>query len=130
VRGTYYLSIPGNDVIAVGSASQLTEQLSAIQALSDGAIVTLEKDRRDYIKAKASNGLWEVWRRRGGWWTKQSFSAWLSNEWSERAARTKFSFLRMFSTRDQLRFSTPQMVALFAAHLTDEKYPYPYMGAD
>ena len=112
------------------SLHQLQAHLSAISALPDEQVISLEKNERDYIKAKASTDLWEVWKRRGGWWTKQSFSAGLSTEWSERTSRKKFGFRRFFDSREQLRFSTTQMTALFSAHFAGERYPYPYVGAD
>ena len=127
---TYRLSLPDQTAIDIDSATQLRSHLTALQGMTNGQIISLKKDDRDYINARAAEGLWEIWRRRGGWWTKQSFSAWLSSDWSERNAGRPFSLRHIFGSRDQIRFSQSQMIDLFIAHFSGEKYPYGYVGAN
>lgn len=126
----YRLAVPGYLHVEVASTDDLRRRLAEIPTLLGQVMISLELDEKNDIRAKASGDLWQVSTRRGGWWTKQSFSSALSTAWSDGMAKAGGSFLRWFDEREHTRFTTAQMAELFTAHFEGgKKYPYPYVGA-
>jgi len=84
---TGLLKLGDGPQVEVSDEHQLRSLLEPLGKLVDGQVVTLRRDKSDFIKATRHGQLWSVTAKRGRMWTARSFTAEITSEYSQRQAR-------------------------------------------
>ncbi|HQS96982.1 MAG: hypothetical protein B7X90_17705 [Novosphingobium sp. 17-62-19] len=120
----------------IRSENELLEALSELNKLPSGECAALNVDEKFYIRAERHGEFWAVETQRGGYFTRASFTAEMTTEFSDRTvktAREARSFLERIKTAlsvvPERSLSTAQVITLFGEFLAGRRFSIPQSGA-
>ncbi len=118
------------------SEDELLKALSGLNNLQPGEFAALCFGPKNYIRAERHGEFWAVTTQRGGYFTRASFTAQLTTEFSDRtvkAARESGSIVERIKTVlgvvPERSLSTAQVVLLFGEFLGGRRFSIPQSGA-
>jgi hypothetical protein len=131
------LTLAGDQPVAIERESELQVALNSLSGLASGEAATLVRGPRHYIEAVRHGELWSVTTRGGGYSTLASFTAALSTDYSDRAARESRAAgsLRsriqrsILSPSPERSLSTAQVQTLFVEFFLGKRFNIARSGA-
>ena len=120
----------------IDSEDELLEALSGLNNLQPGEFAVLCFDPKNYIRAERHGEFWSVTTQRGSYFTRASFTAQLTTEFSDRtvkAGRESGSIFERIKTVlgvvPERSLSTAQVMLLFGEFLGGRRFSIPQSGA-
>lgn len=135
--GDAVLTLPEQCERIISDEADLRVALEQLPLIRSGETISLSRGPKNYINATRRGDFWSAVTRSGGWWTRASFTAEMTTDYSARMVREsrvqgslrKRLTSEIFGSSPEYSLTENQIRTIFIEYINGARFSIPQSGA-